>query len=261
MLRDIAIIISNGFLILSKGWLRVCLPALVLVYLATLAPTWAYVQLNQLQFPIQAALSVWIAALSLGVALAVTTLLTAAFCGLSVRLFPRALMRLVHVWLLQATWLIIPAILLAASLQFTELINYSLQPWADAHALDRLSNIWATAPTLEIATGVGIYGLFAVVTGIWLWPPLAILRLSDELRSTRSLARRMLQRIPSLEWSMVIFILAVVPAATFFPAVSAATLVVVAAWPAIATAALQRSNEIYRRSNNASSDITGIYSR
>ncbi|MBK1735876.1 hypothetical protein CKO15_11420 [Halorhodospira abdelmalekii] len=254
MFDDVLAIARNTARLMVQGWWRTTLPTALLVLTAMQLPVPVYqITAEHLPFAARLGVAAWSGAMALAAAMAVATLLVALQCGLGWREVPRAVLRLVRIWLTQCLWLVAPALLLSGVLGFAVVADQSLAAWVDGYVAERLAAgwqhwlHWQQPPHLELVAAIALYGLAAAIAANWLWPPLALLRLDDQVAATRRQARRMLQRIPHLEWVLLVGMVAAIVVALWVAPAVWGVLVMLIAWPALVVAALQRSRDAYWR--------------
>ncbi|ABM61250.1 hypothetical protein [Halorhodospira halophila] len=233
--------------LLLRGLLVVTLPLIALILLALQGTGAVYAELAELAFPLRLALSAWVAGVAVAGVIALGTLLTAAQSGLPRTHYLAGFWRLVRLWIVQAVWLIPAALLIAA---VAALLGDAVRAPVAEYADLRAAAPWTTAPALEIATGLVLHTAMLTISATWLWPPVVLLRSDGRIREGRPIARRMLQRIASLEWFLVLMLIPVLAVSLLYPPAGLLGVLLIVLCPAVTVVAIQRSSDAFRHATS-----------
>jgi len=246
MLEDILATLRDAFGLLLQGFLAMTLPLVILAIAVAQLPATVYAALPDLEPTLRVAVTSWVAALGVAAVVALGTLLGAARSGLPRTHYLSGSRRLTTIWFIQGLWLLVPVAVVAGLLW---LLGDLVQPTIREYAQLRSEAPWRHPPTLEIAIGLLLHGSVLTISATWLWPPVAVLRTDGRVRDVRPAARRMLQRIASLEWFLVATLLVVVALSLLFETSALAGILLMLLWPSITVVAIQRSSDAFRRAS------------
>ncbi|MBK5942788.1 hypothetical protein [Halorhodospira halophila] len=247
MINLILATLRDATLLLLRGLLVVTLPLIAATLLALQGTGYAYAELRELDFPLRLALTAWLTGVAVAGVIALGTLLAAAQNGLPRTHYLSGLWRLMRLWAVQALWLIPGALLVAA---VVALLGDAVRDPVAEYAGLRAAAPWTTAPALEIASGLVLHTAMLTISATWLWPPVVLLRSDGRIREGRPIARRMLQRIASLEWFLVIMLIPVLAISLLYPPAGLLGLMLIVLCPAVTVVAIQRSSDAFRHATS-----------